>query len=374
MLASVAAGYAQAPKTGELAKGQIIDDVKCEADPSQTYSLYLPSGYSPDRKWSAILAFDPRGRGHVPVAQFQEAAEKYGYIVAGSNNSRNGPMQVSQKAAKAMLQDVQARFSTDPKRLYAAGQSGGARFAMDLALGSRMFAGVIASSAGFAHSPGGEVSLPFVVFGTAGTEDFNYVEMRGLDRLLSSPHRIRIFKGDHTWLPPDLAVEALGWMEVQAMKSGLRPRDESFIDSTFALRKAQLVSVTDKGEIYGETLALAADFKGLRDVSSFEAAAASMEKQKDVQIAVMGARVAEMNEGQMVAEIANYSDQLGNPAEREQCMAALRERLTKLGEDAKAPEDSAQRRMARRVIRGVIADNAGRPDPEYRKLLEEVRP
>lgn len=358
----------------DLPKGQIVDEVKCKADESQTYALYLPSGYTPDRKWSVILAFDPRGRGRAPVVQFQQAAEKYGYIVAGSNNSRNGPANVSQKAAKALMDDVQARFSIDPRRMYAAGQSGGARFAMDLAIGTKVFAGLIASSAGFSHPAGNDVSLPFVVFGTAGTEDFNYLEMRTLDRQITSPHRVRIFKGDHTWLPPDLAVEALEWMEIQAMKAGLRDRDEALIDRAFAERKAQLASLTDKGEIYVQTVSLAADFNGLRDVSAYDKTVASLDKDKDVRDAVHATRIAEMNEGTLNAEILNYSDQLDNPAEKADCLAALREILTKLGEQAKVPDDSPQRQMARRVIRGAIADSAGRTDADYRKLLDEVKP
>ena len=43
--------------------GQIIDPVKCAADQSQTYALYLPSNYSADRPSKLILAFDPRGQG-----------------------------------------------------------------------------------------------------------------------------------------------------------------------------------------------------------------------------------------------------------------------------------------------------------------------
>jgi hypothetical protein len=237
---------------------------------------------------------------------------------------------------------------------------------------------VIASSAGFAHPPSEEVSLPFVVFGTAGTEDFNYLEMRKLDRLLTSPHRIRIFNGDHTWLPSDLAVEALGWMELQAMKSGLRPRDEGLIDSEFAIRKAQLAATKDLGEIYRENAALATDFKGLRDVSAYEATAASLEKQKDVQDALHATGTAEMDEGMMDEEIhediLNFGDQVGNQAERADGLAALRERLTKLSTQAKAPDDSPQRRMARRVLRGVMADNPGQYDPDLQKLLDEVKP
>src|SRR5208337_3610840 len=101
----------------DLPRGQVIDEVKCTADPSESYALYLPSNYSQDRAWSVIFAFDPRGRGRAPVVQYQAAAEKYGYIVAGSNNSRNGPWNVSLAAAQAMSADVGARFSIDPKRM-----------------------------------------------------------------------------------------------------------------------------------------------------------------------------------------------------------------------------------------------------------------
>src|SRR4051812_43099861 len=81
-------------------KGRVVESVKCDADPSQGYALYLPSQYAPDRSWPVIFAFDPRARGTVPVAIYRAAAEKFGYIVAGSNNSRNGSWGVSMAAAE----------------------------------------------------------------------------------------------------------------------------------------------------------------------------------------------------------------------------------------------------------------------------------
>ena len=183
-------------QVSDLRNGQILDPIKCAADPSQTYALYLPSNYSADRPSKLILAFDPRGQGRQGVEHLQAAAEKYGYIVAGSNNSRNGPPQISLTAAQAMWADVEKRFSINAKRIYTAGLSGGARIAMKVAFDSDRIAGVIASSAGF--PPGHRRSdLRFVVFGTAGTEDFNYLEMRQLDQELSSPHRVVIFEGGH---------------------------------------------------------------------------------------------------------------------------------------------------------------------------------
>jgi len=98
-----------------LERGTIIDRVQCAGDAEQTYALYLPSTYSPDRKWSLVLAFHPAARGRLMVEKLQAAAEQYGYIVAASNNSRNGPHAVSQAAARAMSTDVGQRFSIDPQ-------------------------------------------------------------------------------------------------------------------------------------------------------------------------------------------------------------------------------------------------------------------
>src|SRR5258708_3350287 len=95
----------------DLPLGKIIDDVKCAADPSQSYALYLPSNYSTAKTWPAILAFSPMAKGRTPVERFEQAAEKYGYIVAASNNSRNGDQQAIQAAIRSMPTDVTARFS-----------------------------------------------------------------------------------------------------------------------------------------------------------------------------------------------------------------------------------------------------------------------
>ena len=37
---------------------------------------------------------------------------------------------------------------------------------------------------------------------------------------LSSPHRLVIFEGGHTWLPSALAIQAVEWLEFQAAHPG----------------------------------------------------------------------------------------------------------------------------------------------------------
>src|ERR1044071_3248348 len=73
--------HAAAPaiaQTESIPKGQIVEKIQALNDASQSYALYLPSNYTPNRKWPVLNAFDPGARGPAPVERFKEAAEKYG--------------------------------------------------------------------------------------------------------------------------------------------------------------------------------------------------------------------------------------------------------------------------------------------------------
>ena len=87
----------------DLPTGQIVDTVTCAADPTQSYALFLPRAYTADRAFPVILAFDPGGRGRTPVERYQAAADQYGFIVAGSNNSRNNSPDMDSMALPAGL-------------------------------------------------------------------------------------------------------------------------------------------------------------------------------------------------------------------------------------------------------------------------------
>src|ERR1700682_2458350 len=113
-----------------LPPGHIIDRIPCQKNDHQTYALYLPSTYSSTRTWPILYCLDPGARGRVPVERFADAAGKFGFIVAGSNTSRNGSLGPVQEAIQSLVADTTARFSIDPKRVFTAGLSGGARVAL----------------------------------------------------------------------------------------------------------------------------------------------------------------------------------------------------------------------------------------------------
>ena len=373
MLAVVAAGRASAQ---DLPRGQIIDDVQCKDDASQHYSLYLPSNFTPERTWPVILAFDAMGRGRTGVERYQAAAEKYGYIVAGSNNSRNGPWEVSLNAAKAMTADIDKRFPVDPRRKYTAGMSGGARVAMLLAMRGDLItgpagpevAGVFASSAGFPD--GLHESVPFPIFGSAGTDDFNHHEMFELDAAVTTPHRVEVFEGGHTWLPVELATDGVEWMEIQAMQRGLRPRDQKLIDDIFAKRVARAEAQNNSLEKMRELKSIAVDFQGFKDVAKFKERAAAMDRQQDVEDAFQAARSEEQREVRMTSEVYQLRDRMTSGDN----FARLKALVLKLSEQSKAADDSTDRRIARRVLTGLRVSSGGVRDPEFRELLNQIRP
>ena len=267
---------AQAPVPFE--RGVVIPRVTCAAKPEQSYALYLPSNYTPERKWPVLFAFDPAARGRVPVDLLKEAAEKYGYIVAGSNNSRNGPPRPQAEAADAMMQDVTTRFAVDARRMYTTGFSGGARVAVMVALlCGDCVAGVFAQGAGFPTSAAPSKDVRFSTFAAVGDLDFNHAEVLDLAEKLESngtPVRLRVFSGTHNYAPLEVQMEAVEWLELRAMVEGRRAKDHAFLTQQFARARERAEQVEGTGDRYAawrEYTAAARDFADLPAAAPFAA-------------------------------------------------------------------------------------------------------
>jgi hypothetical protein len=364
---------AQIAAAADLPQGQIIDSVSCAADSSQSYALYLPSNYTQQRKWPVILAFDPAARGRTPVERYQAAAEQYGYIIAGSRNSRNGSWEVSLGAARAMLADVLTRFAIDEKRIYTAGMSGGSRVALSVALGSKDIAGVFASSAGWPDNKPRK-TVPFPIFETAGSEDFNYREMRGLDRDLTSPHHLMVFLGGHTWLPADVAMDAVEWMEVEAMRSGRRAKDPELLARLFGKRTAAAEKMNGRDQ-YLALLAIASDFEGLEEVAPYAARASALGRERSVRDALKKDREEETREDREMTEMLTLESRLASQDQRMFALNELKDRWKKLAAAGSAASDTSERRVARRIMGGLALGASERTtDAEYRAMIDKYRP
>ncbi len=268
--------------------GELIADVSTRADADQSYALYLPPGYTPDSPAPILYCFEPRSRGVLCVELFRAAAKRHGYIIASSNNSRSdGPMEPNIAAMKALWKDTHERLAIDDTRVYATGFSGGARVAniMGQVLG---IAGVIAVGGGYPPSAPPRRDIPFDFFALVGEHDFNYYELRRLDRTLDQlalPHRIDVFPGRHQWAPADRCETALEWMELRAMRRELRPVDPDQVGQWWREWNAEAAALEASGRLLRAERryrSLARDFDGMLDVSAAEAAAERLAGNKDL--------------------------------------------------------------------------------------------
>ena len=217
-----------------LAKGVVTDTVACRKEGSQTYALYLPSYYTATKPFPCIYFFDAHDRGCMPVSAYKDIAEKYGFVLIGSNVSQNGtPWEVTNAGVNILMADTRTRLNIDSKRIYTAGFSGGARVACSIALTDGGIAGVIGSAAGFPRADP-PFQNKFDYFGIIGDFDFNFMEMEQLDVTLEQngfTHQLLTSSGIHGWPSPAEFQSALLWMQVNAIKENLQPANDSMVQS-----------------------------------------------------------------------------------------------------------------------------------------------
>lgn len=268
--------------------GRVISKVETLAKPEQSFALYLPSQYTDNKRWPVVYIFDPGAQGTRPVELMKDAAERYGYILVASNNSKNGSWKIQAEAAQAMLQDTEKRLALDPRRYYFAGFSGGARVAARIAQLCKCAAGVLLNGAGFQPEVPATKEGQFAVFAAAGNYDFNYPEVVRMDEQLEQlgyAHFFRRFEGPHEWAPSSVMDEALTWFRIQEMKAGRALRDESLIASVAEKEEERSHMLEQSGELYSawkEYHQAAELLAGLRPKDAFRARAEALEKDKSV--------------------------------------------------------------------------------------------
>lgn len=345
--------------------GKVIEKVTARNDATQSYALYLPTTYSTSEKQAILYCFDPAGRGRIAVERFSTAAEKYGYIVVGSNNSQNGLDGAAlTKILNVLWEDTHARLGIDERRAYAAGFSGGARvasFFADACAGC--VTGVVGNGAGFSSSVKPSPKLPFVYFGAVGVDDYNYLEMRGLEKSLAEnkiAHRVETFSGGYEWLPLEAAERALAWMKLQAMKSGALERDEKFIEEMFRFRVAEIESNLAANRVFESYLsqtAIVRDFNGLRDIEKFEKAVRQAENSKELKKAVQSENEQIARQQTVAAELRTLNEKLSNPEEKIIAKQEIRRLIGNLKKTADSTTDTFERRVSRRALNQAFAEN-----------------
>ena len=257
----------------KIQKGVINDPVQSAFDAKQSHAIYLPSAYTPEKRWPILFCYDPRGQGKVVTELYREAAERLGWIIFSSNNSRSDdPKHDNLVVLNAMWSDSHKWLSLDEKRIYATGFSGGARLAWGMGyVYPKSTAGVIGVGAGTHYERPATKDTTFAWYGIVGNKDFNYLEVNKVGETLGSfqlPNRVESFPGPHSWPPAEYCSRALDWMELQAMKRDRRPKDAAWIQQQFEKRKADAVQLESSNsfQAYLKYKHLVEDFQGLLEI------------------------------------------------------------------------------------------------------------
>ncbi|MCX6286143.1 MAG: hypothetical protein NTY96_03435 [Bacteroidetes bacterium] len=270
--------------------GKVYEHISCNANTLLTYALYLPSVCSNrfdktpgQKRFPIILAFDPSGNGGLPVKRFSSLAEKYGFILVGSNDSKNMQSpEESEAVVQAMFDEIENRLPIDTSAIYVMGFSGGSRVSTATAMYKAIVKGVIGCGAGF---PSG-VQPPkytFDYFGIIGLGDFNLTEMVALDKTLARMnfrHFILEFDGIHGW-PRQAEIEkAWNWLVFNSMKEGRLKKNDSLIGVFSLSMTADYDSLVKQGRLLYARQNLAyriSCLEGLSDVAPLKSRFALLE-------------------------------------------------------------------------------------------------
>jgi len=227
-----------------FAVGKTIDPVICRSDPSQSYALYIPEKGN-QGALPVIYLFDPHGAGALPLNKYRSLADVYGFILVGSNNSKNGnDWTVTAGICQHLFDDTKGRLKIDSNRIYTGGFSGGAKVAGYAALQRPEVKGVIANGAGLPDgTPVGDFNFGFTAI--VGEGDMNMTDLVAFSKELDNTrtrHHLILFDGKHEWAPVNSMDMAFAGLQFDAMRRSLIPKDESFIDSYITKSKKRLDS------------------------------------------------------------------------------------------------------------------------------------
>ena len=109
--------------------------------------------------------------------------------------------------------------------------------------------------------------------------------MHALDEALAAigtPHRLEVYDGPHGWPASPGFVEAIAWMDLQAMRAGSLPRDDAFLDARVATCDVDAKASEDPLDRWRVFDHCVRDLDELRDVDAFREAAAALDRAPDV--------------------------------------------------------------------------------------------
>jgi len=288
LLVSVSCASGHQKVRQDFNNSKIYPAVKCLADTNVSYALFLPPQYDKGKPCHLLILFDSHGDGLLPVNLFNAEAAKNGFIIAGSNNSKNGlPTEQTTDFYRKMLADLTARFNIEKHAVYLCGFSGGSRVAGAVAITEAGIAGVVGCGAGLPNINQKPVNA-FSYLAVVGARDFNFTEMQQLDESLEQAgyqHYLLVFDGIHQWPPKELIPDIFTWIRFDAVRQKAIPEQRSEVNAFIEKNDKIASGFESEGKLHlqQETyLKMLHYLQGLTDIAPLRAEIKRLSAEKEV--------------------------------------------------------------------------------------------
>jgi len=352
-----------AAQQSDTTPGTLQETVVSATDTTQRFAFFYPTGYDSTKSWPVLFAMDPRAQALSPLKRLRAAADRYGYVIVSSYRTQSDSAPNPNEAAfSAMLAETRRRIRMDPHRLYLVGFSGTARDAWVFAY--RLVghaAGILGAGAGLpsrwtlVDPPTGGPAPVF--FGTIGNSDFNYEEVIGIDSVLDRTtlrHHVAVFSGPHSWPPDALMLEGVEWFDLQAMRTGLKPVQQEWVDSLYGARLElgrALEAAGDSFAAWQRYRLTVGDFDGLHETSAAAERAARLQRTHPVQGALKEQRKNVGRSGEYLGLVRQYVAKVRASSEPPGLESSLEElKIRQLEREVETETDTLTVQAVRRLL------------------------
>lgn len=189
------------------------------------YSVYRPSGTSPDAKLPLMIIFHPGGNGHRDILRYVEAADSVKMALVSCEtfqNGKNNKEDMAQEAEflerfKELLPQIEAAVPHDPAKVFMGGLSGGGWRAFHYsAQVDRPWAGIYSNCAWVGDKTWWDLPYPKMrVAFLNGDRDYgrntNENDIKVIQKS-GSDISFQMFEGGHQAAPPAVMTKAFRWL------------------------------------------------------------------------------------------------------------------------------------------------------------------
>ncbi|MGD9993412.1 MAG: hypothetical protein AB7S69_08940 [Salinivirgaceae bacterium] len=242
-------------KTGVLIQVEnLYTNQTSDNDSLVNYSFYLPANYNGKEALPVVFFIDPKGNGTQPLDLYKDLANKFGYILVGSNLIKNSlPASYTSALFEALMGEVRTRFLIDENRMFTTGFSGGAKLAILFAQQYREIIGVAACGASLPLMSNHEPTYYYA--GIVGDKDFNYLEsyqtfsvfdQKGYD------YTSVVFNGGHEWPPLASFESAFTGFEIYSMKTEKTAKNDAWLNKLWDRMQDSIMAQEKRGDYFSQ--------------------------------------------------------------------------------------------------------------------------